>query len=90
MEPQHANLLKSARVVIEGIAVAAILWIGSSVNEGNLAIARLQVQLTQVQLALADVPGLKTQLAQLEVRQDDTKHRVLELSGEIRRTGAKP
>jgi hypothetical protein len=89
MEPHHVDLLKSARIVIEGIAVAAILWIGSSVNEGNLAIARLQVQLTQVQLALADVPSIKTQLAQLEVRQEDTRQRVMELSAEVHQEGAK-
>jgi ribosomal protein L29 len=83
----------SIRVVVETVAVAAILWLANSVNEGNLAIARMQVQLTQVQSTLADVPGLTRQIAQVQTAQAEHDRRLSVLETDavgrnLRATGA--
>jgi hypothetical protein len=83
----------SIRVVVETVAVAAILWLANSVNQGNLAIARMQVQLTQVQGALADVPGLTRQIAQMQTEEAEHDRRITALETDavrrdLRATGA--
>lgn len=57
MTEPNASRILSVRVIIEGLAVAGIIWLASSVQQQNTAIARLQVQITQVQASLADVPA---------------------------------
>ena len=47
MTEQAASRMLSVRVIIEGLAVAGIIWLASSVQQQNTAIARLQVQITQ-------------------------------------------
>ena len=63
-----ASRMLSVRVIIEGLAVAGIIWLASSVQAQNTAIARLQVQITQVQASLADVPQLTRELAQAQIQ----------------------
>jgi hypothetical protein len=69
-DPSHdkASRMLSVRVIIEGLAVAGIIWLASSVQAQNTAIARLQVQITQVQASLADVPAITRQLAQAQIQ----------------------
>lgn len=65
-EPIHppGRGLLSVRVIIEGLAVAGIIWLANSVQQQNTSIARLQVQITQVQASLAAVPTLTDRIAQ--------------------------
>lgn len=67
-DSDKANRMLSVRVIIEGLAVAGIIWLASSVQAQNTAIARLQVQITQVQASLADVPTITRELAQAQIQ----------------------
>ena len=71
--------ITSVRVVVESIAVAAIIWLGTTVNQANLSIARLQVQLTQIQVSMADVPALTKQIAQMQVEQAEHERRITDV-----------
>jgi hypothetical protein len=71
-----ASRMLSLRVIIEGLAVAGIIWLASSVQAQNTAIARLQVQITQVQASLADVPAITRQLAQVQVQVGEHDRRI--------------
>lgn len=62
------RLRDSARIVIEGLAVMAIAWMASTVSAQNTSITRLQVQVTQLQTTLADVPRLTHDLAQAQIQ----------------------
>lgn len=68
MTEPSTNRILSVRVIIEGLAVAGIIWLASSVQQQNTSIARLQVQITQVQASLADVPTITRQLAQAQIQ----------------------
>lgn len=57
------TVLMSARVIVEGLAVAGIIWLASSVTNQNVAIARLQTQVMQLNTSLADVPRMSQELA---------------------------
>jgi len=83
----------SVRVIVESLAVAAILWLASTVNESNLAMARMQVQITQIQGTLADVPGLTREIIQVQASQSEHDRRISVLeadvvSHDLRATGA--
>lgn len=71
-----ASRMLSLRVIIEGLAVAGIIWLASSVQAQNTAIARLQVQITQVQASLADVPAITRQLAQAQIQIAEHERRI--------------
>lgn len=66
----------SIRVVVESVAVAAILWLAATVNQASLSIARLQVQLSQVQATLSDVPSLTREIAQMQTVQAEHERRL--------------
>lgn len=74
----HGNVksVLSIRVIVESVAVAAILWLAATVNESNLAIARLQVQITQVQVSLANTPQLVSTIAQVQTEQAEHERRI--------------
>ena len=76
MTEQAASRMLSVRVIIEGLAVAGIIWLASSVQQQNTAIARLQVQITQVQASLADVPAITRQLAQAQIQIAEHERRI--------------
>lgn len=87
----------SVRVIVESVAVGAILWLATTVNQSNLAIARLQVQLTQVQATLGATPSLLSAVAQIQTVQAEHERRIsqaeqtlqnVQASRELRRTGA--
>lgn len=68
--------LLSVRVIIEGLAVAGIIWLANSVQQQNTNIAKLQVQITQVQASLADVPQLTQSLAAMRVQIAEHERRI--------------
>ena len=76
----------SLRVIIEGVAVAAIIWLASSFSNQNAAmgaqnisITRLQVQVTQLQASLVDVPALTRATIQMQSEQNDHDRRIVDL-----------
>lgn len=70
------TVLMSARVIVEGLAVAGIIWLASSVTNQNVAIARLQTQVSQLNASLSDVPRMSQQQAADKVTIADLERRV--------------
>jgi K+/H+ antiporter YhaU regulatory subunit KhtT len=74
---------QSIRIVLEGAILASIVWIGSSMQQQIVSIAKLQEQMSQVSATLANVPSLtervtktEMQIVELQRRQElDDKHR---------------
>lgn len=75
-EPQKYRLRDSVRIVIEGLAGLAIAWMASTVTQQNTSITRLQVQVTQLQTTLADVPRLTHDLAQAQIQIGEHERRI--------------
>jgi hypothetical protein len=75
-EIQQHRLRDSVRVVIEGLAGLAIAWMASTVSAQNTSITRLQVQVTQLQTTLADVPRMTRDLAQAQVQIGEHERRI--------------
>lgn len=75
-EQSKQSGLLSIRVIVEGLAVAGILWLASSVQQQNIQIARLQEQIATVQLTIADVPALTREVAQIQVTQSEHDSRL--------------
>jgi hypothetical protein len=76
IDDSRVRSLLSLRVIIEGLAVAGIIWLASSVTAQNTAITRLQVQITQVQASLADVPALTERMAAMQVQVAEHDRRI--------------
>lgn len=76
MTERSSNTLMSLRVIVEGLAVAGIIWLASSVTQQNVAIARLQTQVSQLNASLADVPRLSRDLAVAQSTIADQSHRL--------------
>ncbi len=74
----------SVRVVVESVAVAAILWLAATVNQSNLAIARLQVQLTQVQSTLSATPQMLATVVQIQTTQAEHERRLAYIESRTR------
>lgn len=66
------TVLMSARVIVEALAVAGILWLARSVTQQNVAIAKLQIQVS----ALMDVPKIAQQQAVDHTEMADLERRV--------------
>lgn len=71
-----ANALASVRVVVEGLAVAGIIWLANSVSTQNVSIAQLQTQVSQLNSSLADVPRLSREVAVLKATTDEHGRRL--------------
>ncbi len=78
--------MASIRVIIEGVAVAGIIWLANSFSNQNAAIGlqnisitRLQVQVTQMQVSLADIPALTRATIQVQSEQSDHDRRIADL-----------
>lgn len=76
MSRNGQTVLMSARVIVEGLAVAGIIWLASSVTNQNVAIARLQTQVSQLNASLSDVPRMSQQQAADKVTIADLERRV--------------
>lgn len=70
------TVLMSARVIVEGLAVVGIIWLASSVTNQNVAIARLQTQVSQLNTSLADVPRMAREQAADQVTIADLSRRL--------------
>jgi hypothetical protein len=70
------DTLLSARVVVEGLAVAGIMWLASTVTQQNVAIARLQTQVVALTSSLSDVPSNTRSIAQLQQEQQEHERRL--------------
>lgn len=58
-----------ARTVLQGLILAGVLWLASSINSQNTAIVKLQVQIESLQASMAGVPGLNDRVTKLEANQ---------------------
>lgn len=63
------------RTILQGLILAGILWLASSINQQNTAITRLQVQIEGVQSSLAGIPDLSTRVTKMEAAQADLMRR---------------
>jgi hypothetical protein len=57
------------RTVLQGLILAGVLWVGSSLSSQNTAIAKLQVQIEQLQLSISGMPDLSSRVTKLETNQ---------------------
>lgn len=58
-----------ASTILQGLILAGILWVGSSLNSQNTSITKLQVQIETLQALVSGVPGLNDRITKLEVNQ---------------------
>lgn len=65
----------SVRMILQGLILAGVLWVGSSINSQNVSIAKLQVQVDAVQTMLAGIPDLNNRVSKLESNQADLLRR---------------
>lgn len=72
--------LQVVRGVLEAIIVAALLWTGSSLIQLKTQIAVAQVQLTAIQVTLAEVPDVKLEA----VKQDSDIRQLKEMTAQNR------
>lgn len=63
------------RTILQGLILAGILWLASSINAQNTAITRLQVQVEAVQASLSGIPDLNVRVTKLEAVQSDLMRR---------------
>lgn len=75
-QEHRSNMLTSARVIIEGLAVAGLIWLASSVTQQNVSIARLQTQVAQLNATLADVPRMSREIAAVQVTEAEHGRRL--------------
>lgn len=78
-EQQQHHMRDSVRIVIEGLAVLALAWTATTVTQQNVSIARLQTTVTNLQVALADVPRMTRDLAQIQVQVGEHERRITRL-----------
>lgn len=66
---QNKDFGSSVRMILQGLILAGILWVGSSLNSQNVSIAKLQVQVDAVQALLSGIPDLNSRVTKLETNQ---------------------
>lgn len=66
---QNKDWGSSVRMILQGLILAGILWVGSSLNSQNVSIAKLQVQVDAVQTMLSGIPDLNSRVTKLETNQ---------------------
>lgn len=92
--PQHPHERDwgaSVRTIMQGLILAGVLWLASSVSTQNASIAGMQVQLADLKDTLAGVPAMKDRITVLEQKQTDLMRRleVTETRSEHNSTTAK-
>lgn len=73
------DFLQSTRTVVEGLILGGIFWLGSSVQQQNNNIIRLQVQVATLQTSLANVPEVARQVSVNQTEINDLKQRLQKL-----------
>lgn len=72
----------SIRTVVEGVAVAAIVWLALSVTQQNVALAKVQTQLMNMQTTLTGVPAMQQSVTTMSVVQAEHERRLEKLEQE--------
>lgn len=66
---------QSVRTVMEGLILAAILWMANSMQQQATAMARLQVQVETMNAVISNVPDLSSRMTRAEVNIADLQRR---------------
>ncbi|MEY2160397.1 MULTISPECIES: hypothetical protein [unclassified Rhodanobacter] len=61
----------SVRMIMQGLILAGVLWLASSINNQSSAIIKLQVQVESLQMTLGDIPSLNNRVTKLESNQNE-------------------
>lgn len=83
-ESKSLRNLQSIRFVMEGLILAGIIWLASSVQDQAKATVQIQTQIANLSAQLVGVPDLSRQVAQIEVRQAEHDRRIEALEGKQR------
>lgn len=75
MSEPNQRIGQSVRTVLDGLILAGVLWLASSIQSQSASIVKLQVQVQAVQMTLMDVPSIGTRVTRLEVNQADLLRR---------------
>ncbi len=59
------------RMIMQGLILAGVLWLASSINNQSSAIIKLQVQVESLQMTLGDIPSLNNRVTKLESNQNE-------------------
>lgn len=78
---REARNFQSVRVILEGLILVGIVWLGSSVQESKMATVQMQTQIANLSAQLAGVPDLSRQVAQMQVTQSEHDRRIQALEG---------
>lgn len=76
LEVRTMRNFQSARLIMEGLILAGIIWLGSSVQEQAKATVALQTQVANMNAQLGSVPELSRIQAQNLIRLDDHERRI--------------
>lgn len=74
--PHQHDFGASVRMVMQGLILAGILWLASTVSTQNASIAGMQVQLVDLKDTLSGVPAMKDRITVLEQKQTDMMRRL--------------
>ncbi|KZC17008.1 hypothetical protein RHOFW510R12_01560 [Rhodanobacter sp. FW510-R12] len=58
-------------MIMQGLILAGVLWLASSINNQSSAIIKLQVQVESLQMTLGDIPSLNNRVTKLESNQNE-------------------
>lgn len=57
---------ETVRTVIQGLILAGVIWVASSIHSQNASIVKLQTQMDTLQASLANMPGLTERVTKVE------------------------
>lgn len=57
---------ETVRTIIQGLILAGVLWVASSIHSQNASIVKLQTQMDTLQASLANMPGLTERVTKVE------------------------
>jgi len=66
---------QSVRTVLEGLILAGIVWMASSMQQQIVSIAKLQEQMSQMSATLANIPDLTTRVTKVEMQLNELQRR---------------
>lgn len=79
---------QSIRTLLEGATLVLVIWLLSSVNGQQVAMAKVTTQLegmhdgmSALQLQLAGIPQLSQSMARIEVKLDEHERRISDMEG---------
>lgn len=72
---------QSFRIILEGLILAGVIWLASSVQDQAKATIQMQTQIANLSMQLVGVPELTRQVAQMQIKQLDNERRIENLEG---------